>query len=49
MWQKWQKLERSGKGFINKAETAGYTESQEFSPALGLTIFGKKSVATNLR
>ena len=27
----------------------GYTESPEFSPALGLTIFGKKSVTTNLR
>ena len=27
----------------------GYTESPEFSPALGLIIFGKKSVATNLR
>ena len=27
----------------------GYTESLEFSPALGLIIFGKKSVATNLR
>ena len=26
----------------------GYTESQEFSPALGLIIL-KKSVATNLR
>ena len=27
----------------------GYTKSPEFSPALGLIIFGKKSVATNLR
>ena len=27
----------------------GYTESPEFSPALELTIFGKKSLATNLR
>ena len=27
----------------------GYTESPEFSPALGLIIFGKTSVATNLR
>ena len=27
----------------------GYTESPEFSPALGLIIFGKKSVSTNLR
>ena len=26
-----------------------YAESPEFSPALGLIIFGKKSVATNLR
>ena len=26
-----------------------YTKSPEFSPALGLIIFGKKSVATNLR
>ena len=30
-------------------ETADSTESPEFSPALGLIIFGKKSVATNLR
>ena len=27
----------------------GYAESPEFSPALGLIIFGKKSVYTNLR
>ena len=27
----------------------GYAESPEFSPALGLIIFGEKSVATNLR
>ena len=27
----------------------GYAKSPEFSPALGLIIFGKKSVATNLR
>ena len=27
----------------------GYTESPEFSPALGIIIFGKKFVATNLR
>ena len=27
----------------------GYTESPEFSPALWLIIFGKKSVATTLR
>ena len=27
----------------------GYAKSQEFSPALGIIIFGKKSVATNLR
>ena len=26
-----------------------YAKSQQFSPALGLIIFGKKSVATNLR
>ena len=26
----------------------GYAESPEFSPVLGLIIFGKKSVATNL-
>ena len=26
-----------------------YAKSPEFSPALGLIIFGKKSVATNLR
>ena len=27
----------------------GYAESPEFSPALGLIIFGKKSVNSNLR
>ena len=27
----------------------GYAESPEFSPSLGLIIFGEKSVATNLR
>ena len=27
----------------------GYAKSPEFSPALGLIIFWKKSVATNLR
>ena len=27
----------------------GHAESPEFSPALGLIIFGEKSVATNLR
>ena len=27
----------------------GYAESPEFSPALGLIIFGEKSVTTNLR
>ena len=27
----------------------GYTESPEFSPALGLIIFGETSVTTNIR
>ena len=27
----------------------GYAESPEFSPVLGLIIFGKKSFATSLR
>ena len=31
------------------ANSKDYTESPEFSPALGLIIFGKKSVTTNLR
>ena len=26
----------------------GYAKSPEFSPALGLIVFGEKSVATNL-
>ena len=46
------KLERSGKGLINKAvlqNSKGYAESPEFSPALGLIIFWENSVATNLR
>ena len=29
--------------------STGYAKSPEFSPALGLIIFRKKSVATNLR
>ena len=48
-------IRKSGKGFINEAETAlnikGYAESLEFLPAQGLFIF-KKSVAkfeVNLR
>ena len=32
-----------------RQNSKGYTESADFSPALGLIIFGKKSVATNLR
>ena len=35
----WQKLQNS----------KVYDRSPEFSPALGLIIFGKKSVAMNLR
>ena len=35
----WQKLQNS----------KGYAESPEFSPGLGLIIFGKKSVTTKLR
>ena len=27
----------------------GYAESPEFSPVLGVVIFGEKSVATNLK
>ena len=37
---------------LNKAETAekqAYAKLPEFSPALGVFIFGKKSVATHLR
>ena len=32
-----------------KQNSKGYTESLEFSPALELIIFGKKSLGTNLR
>ena len=33
----------------NYENSKGYAKSPEFSPALGLIVFGKKSVATNLR
>ena len=33
----------------NLHNSKGYAESPEFSPALGLIIFRKKSVTTNLR
>ena len=32
-----------------KLQNSKVAKSPEFSPALGLIIFGKKSVATNLR
>ena len=40
------------KGSLTSQElqnSKGYAKSLEFSPALGLIIFGKKSVATNLK
>ena len=37
-----------GKRGLRK-NSKGYAESPEFSPVLGQIIFGKKSVATNLR
>ena len=40
------------KGFPTRQKlqnSKGYTDSPELSPALGLIILGKKSVATNLR
>ena len=52
MWQSGEQLERSGKGSPTKQKlqnSKGYAESPEFSPAMGLIIFGEKSVATNLR
>ena len=41
---------QSGKGFVNKKlkNITGYSESLEFSPALVLITFRKKSVATKL-
>ena len=41
-----------GKGSSKRQKlqnSKGYTESPEFSPALELIIFGKKSFGTNLR
>ena len=42
-----------GKGFVNRQKllqnSKGYAESPEFSPVLGLVIFGEKSVTTNMR
>ena len=32
-----------------RQNSKGYAESPEFSPTLWLIVFGKKSVATNLR
>ena len=49
---KWRILERSGKGSSTRQKlqnSKGYAESPEFSPALGLIIFGEKSFSTNLR
>ena len=37
------------KGSLTRQKLQVYTKSPEFSPALGLIIFGKKSVAINLR
>ena len=37
------------KGPLTRQNSKGYAKSPEFSPALGLIIFRKKSVATNLR
>ena len=45
---KWRIIRTIWYGFVNEEETAeskGYAESPEFSPALGLLIFGR-SVAT---
>ena len=36
-------------GVTTPWNSKGYAKSPEFSPALGLIVFGEKSVATNLR
>ena len=41
MWQNGEKLEQSGKVFVNRQKlqnSKGYTESPEFLPALGLEV-----------
>ena len=45
-------LNNLGKGSLTRQKLRNskvYAKSPEFSPALGLIIFRKKSVATNLR
>ena len=48
MWQN-NYLVKSSSSRQKLQNSKGYAESPEFLPALGLIIFGKKSVATNLR
>ena len=46
------KVANNYKGFITRQKlqnSKDYAKSPEFSPPLGLIIFGEKSVATNLR
>ena len=45
----WNDLVKGSSTRQKVQNSQGYTESPEFSPALGLIIFVKESVATNLR
>ena len=45
----WNDLVKGSSTRQNLQNRKGYAESPKFSPALGLIIFGEKSVATNLR
>ena len=45
----WNDLVKGSSTRQKLQNSKGYAESPEFSPVLGLIIFWKKSVATNLR
>ena len=45
----WNDLVKGSSTRQKLQNSKGYAESPEFSSALGLIIFGKKSVATHLR
>ena len=49
MVNNWNDLVKGSSTRQKLQNSKGYAESPEFSPALGIIIFGEKSVATNLR
>ena len=49
MANNWNDLVKGSSTRHKLQNSKGYAESPEFSPAMGIIIFGEKSVATNLR